>query len=53
MREGEVKQNCRTYERYKCKCKMNITMNIMAKLEYFLLELRDKIGIPFKPEKEI
>jgi len=28
-------------------------LNIKARIEYFLLGLRDKFGIPFKPEKEI
>ena len=27
--------------------------NIKSRLEYIFLELRDRIGIPFKPEKEI
>lgn len=28
-------------------------LNIKLRIEYFLLGLRDKFGIPFKPEKEI
>jgi len=27
--------------------------NIKLRIEYFLLELRNKLGIPFKPEKEL
>lgn len=28
-------------------------LNIKSRIEYFLLGLRDKFGIPFKPEKEL
>ena len=28
-------------------------LNIKSGLEYFLLRLRDKFGIPFKPEREL
>jgi len=32
---------------------MNITRYIKVRIEYFLLGLRDKVGIPFRPEQEI
>jgi len=32
---------------------MNIIQHIKIRIEYFLLGLRDKLGIPFRPEQEI
>jgi len=29
------------------------SLNIKLRIEYFLLGLRDKFGIPFKPEEEV